>query len=122
MPSATATAAVVSWVAAKPAAPVQALAHPLLTRKARALPWATRSAETTTGAARTRLVVNTAAAGTASSATARARSGLPFDLMPAQTPEKANPGTTVVVCSVRTVTLTSLLLGRPVGGSGAVGT
>src|SRR5882672_524440 len=108
IPSARPRAAIVLRAAARPRSPEHALAHPLLARMARSRPRATCSAATSTGAARTRLVVKTAPAGTASSATAIARSSRPFFLRPALPPAKRKPATAVVPCSIRMATFGTL--------------
>ena len=83
--------------AVMPAAPVHAFAQPLLTAIARARPpdCSRCRFETTTGAATVRLVVNTAAALAAWSATSRARSG-PSALMPQATAAARKPAAAVM--------------------------
>src|SRR3712207_119022 len=71
--------------------PVQALALPALTTTPRSLPPATCSRPTTTGAATTLLVVNTAAAVAVRSQTSRPTSGERLDLIPAYTPPARKP-------------------------------
>ncbi len=93
-PSACATTAVARRAAARPGLPVHAFAQPALTRTAQARPARTRSAARVTGAARTRLVVNTAAAVHGRSATSSARSGAPDFSMPAASAAQRNPSTT----------------------------
>src|SRR5690606_11183130 len=78
-----------------------ALALPAFTRTAWSRPRDTRSSATSTGAARTRLRVNTPAAATGSSATTRATSRPPFFLMPAAAAEKRNPAIEVMAAWVR---------------------
>ena len=77
--------------------PVQALALPALTTTPRIFPRLRRRrlADSRTGAALTRLLVNTAAVETSSSATIRPTSSPPFFLIPAATPAKRNPRTVV---------------------------
>src|SRR6187401_1165704 len=81
-----------------PASPVHALAQPLLTATACAMPpdEARCAFDTTTGAATALFVVNTAAAGTGRSATSNAKSSgaagpAPRRLMPQATPAARNP-------------------------------
>ena len=90
---ALATAAQETSVARIPGLPVQALAQPLLASRTCARPAAMRSRATRTGAACTRLVVKTAAAGTGRSATTTPRSRPGRFLMPARIPAKRKPGT-----------------------------
>src|SRR5579864_8785748 len=75
-PRAVAVASAISRATVCPAAPVHALAHPLLITAAVARPpdRARCSRETTTGAATARLVVKTAAVGIGPRAATRARS------------------------------------------------
>jgi hypothetical protein len=93
-PRAPAVDVAIARAAARPAGPVQALALPALTITARVLPRLARrcSAETKTGAALTRLPVNTAATVAGASAAISPTSLPPFFLMPAATPAKRNPG------------------------------
>ena len=92
-PTSRAVSAAISRATRSPSSPVQALAQPLLTTIARAVPpeRARCSRETTTGAAIARLVVKTAAACAGASETSSARSRLPLALMPALTPAARKP-------------------------------
>ena len=92
-PSSPATRSAVSRASAIPAAPVAALAFPLLRTTARTRPDRRRSRDSTTGAACTWFVVKTPAAGTGRSATTRARSGAPDSLMPQVVPANRKPFT-----------------------------
>src|SRR5579871_5124598 len=91
-PSSRAASAVDASTARSPAAPVQALALPAWISTAAARPARSRRRETVTGAATTRLPVNTPAATTGRSAAMSATSG-PRALSPARTPAKRKPGT-----------------------------
>src|SRR5208283_1873025 len=79
--------------ARRPARPVAQLALPEFTTIARIrpLPDCTAARPTSTGAATTRFVVNSAAALAPPLASASARSGRPLTLMPAATAAKENP-------------------------------
>jgi hypothetical protein len=92
-PSARATLSHACSAAARPGAPVHAFAFPLFTRIARSFPPRVRARARSTGAAHTRLRVKTAAVCAPVSATASARSGFPFALIPAGIPAKRKPGT-----------------------------
>ncbi len=97
-PSACATFSAVAWVSWKPLGPVQALAPPEL--RTTALTEAPRMtcSDQSTGAALTRLEVKTpAAASRGPWLTTRARSGLPFALIPAAMPAAVNPCAAVTV-------------------------
>src|ERR1035441_7669650 len=76
-----------------PAFPVAQLALPEFTTTARTRPPVERNAArpTTTGAATTRFLVNSAAAVAPPAVSTSARSGRPLTLMPAATAEKENP-------------------------------
>ena len=91
-PMARAAYSAIAAASNTPLSPVQALALPLLTMMARATPALTLLSDSSTGAARTRFWVNTAAVGTSSSATTSPRSGRPRRLMPATMPANLNPG------------------------------
>ncbi len=97
-PSAAAVAATVASVVARPSAPVHALAQPLLTMTACALPpEETRLArDTCTGAACTWFVVKRPAAATGASATISVTSSAPDALMPAAMPAARNPAAAVI--------------------------
>ena len=91
-PRSSATCSAVRCVSANPAGPVQALAPPELRTTARNRPSSAHCAVHRTGAALTRLVVNTAAASwRGPSLTTRATSAFPEDLRPAATPAARNP-------------------------------
>ena len=109
--SARARAAAIWTAFCKPASPVQALAHPLLTTMARARPAdaARWLRHTTTGAATARLVVKTAATLTGRSAAMRARSNASF-LIPHATAAQRKPWAAVTPPSTG---LTGLLTGGP---------
>src|SRR6185503_12121128 len=96
-PIACAACACMRRASRSPAAPVSALALPLFTTRPRALPFAFASAarDTPTGAAATRFLVNTAAAGHARSATISPTSNPPFCLIPALTPANEKPLTAI---------------------------
>ena len=97
-PSRAATWPAVARVSAKPAAPVQALAPPELSTTAASCPRPMISSHQRTGAALTRLVVNTPAASyRGPSLTTRATSGSPDDLSPAATPAARKPAGAVTV-------------------------
>ena len=82
----------VCWVSANPSGPVHALAPPELSTTARTRPPRATCWVHSTGAALTRLAVNTpAAAYDGPSLTTTATSGCPDDLMPAATPAARNP-------------------------------
>ena len=85
MPSPSATWREVSRAERIPCSPVQALAFPLLTTKACDRPLLMRSADSSTGAALTALVVKTATAVAGVSEKIRARSFLPCFFMAAST-------------------------------------
>jgi hypothetical protein len=91
-PTSFAVSAAISRATCRPASPVHAFAHPLLTTIARAIPpdRCRCSFDTSTGAACARFVVKTAAAVAGWSETSRARSS-PFALMPALTPAARKP-------------------------------
>ena len=91
-PSTSAVFSAVVWVFWKPCGPVQALAPPELRMTASTRPSLTTWRDQCTGAAATRLEVNTAAAALEGpSLTTRARSGLPEAFRPAVTPAARNP-------------------------------
>jgi len=89
--SAPATAAAISRALIIPCSPVQALAQPLLIATAWALPAATRSRSSCTGAAATRFVVKTAATAAGTSETSNAKSLRSGYLIAASTPAARNP-------------------------------
>ena len=92
IPSSSAARSAVATVSAYPFGPVQALAPPELRITARRLPSCRIERVHRTGAACTRLPVNTpAAACSGPSLTTRARSGRPDGLSPAVTPAARNP-------------------------------
>ena len=97
-PSASAVFSAVVCVFWKPCGPVQALAPPEFRMTASTRPSLMTSRDQCTGAAATRLEVNTAAAAfPGPSLTTRARSGLPEVLRPAVTPAARNPWGTVML-------------------------
>ena len=90
--STSATFSAVAWVSWKPLGPVQALAPPELRTTALTSPPLSTCSDHRTGAALTRLEVKTpAAARRGPVLTTRARSGLPFCLIPAAMPAAVNP-------------------------------
>ena len=91
-PTASAVAVTISRAADRPASPVQAFAHLLLTTIARARPpdCASCARDTRTGAATARLVVKIPAALAGSSQASRARSS-PAGLSPQATPAARKP-------------------------------
>ncbi len=105
-PSASAVSATMRRASARPPGPVQALALPLLTTTARTRPLPRRSIarDTRTGAAATRLRVNTAAALAGCWHAIIARSGAPLALIPARMAPLRKPrhvsfiGPTVASC------------------------
>src|SRR5215467_4192772 len=102
------------WVSVKPSGPVQALAPPELSRTARTLPPRTTCWVHSTGAAFTRLAVNTpAAARDGPSLITTATSRPPDALIPAAAPAARNPS--------GAVTLNSLPPSRAVGPGGLPG-
>src|SRR6185369_3213336 len=100
IPSPPATCSAVTWVSAKPSGPVQAFAPPELRTTARSRPSATAWRVHWTGAACTRLVVNTAAAASdGPSLTTSATSGRPDGFRPAATPAARKPfGAVTLTC------------------------
>ncbi len=100
--SAIATHSAVAWVSWKPAGPVQALAPPELRTTASTRPSRTTCCDQTTGAALTRLPVNTAAAACSGpSLTTSATSSSPLDFSPAATPAARNPWAAVTLMARR---------------------
>ena len=91
MSSADAVSRTIVQASSRPAVPVQALAQPELVTTACAVPVCTCARLTVTGAATTRLVVNTPAAAAGRSETSRARSALPLRFMPQALMPAANP-------------------------------
>ena len=92
IPSAAAVAPAMAWASVRPGCPVQALAPPEFRTTARSCPLATASRDHLTGAATTRLRVNTpAAANRGPRLATTARSRRPLALMPDATPAAANP-------------------------------
>ena len=90
-PSAAPASATIVQALSRPAVPVQALAEPELVTIARARPPWIWARLTVTGAATTRLVVNTPAAVAGRSETSRVRSDLPLRFMPQAATPAANP-------------------------------
>ena len=91
-PRTSPTFSAVRWVSRKPGEPVQALAPPELRITASTRPSLTTCRLQVTGAASTRLLVNTAAAWwSGPSLTTRARSDRPLALSPAVTPAARKP-------------------------------
>ncbi len=92
IPSRPAVCSAVRWVSAKPAGPVHALAPPEFRTTARSRPSASTWRDQMTGAACTRLPVNTpAAVSDGPWLTTTATSGRPDGLSPAATPAARNP-------------------------------
>jgi hypothetical protein len=93
VPNKTASWLQARWHACRPALPVAQLALPELTITARTRPRlaAKDVRPTTTGAATTRFLVNTAAALVPGQASTSARSGRPLAFIPAHAAEKLNP-------------------------------
>jgi hypothetical protein len=109
IPRTSAAFSAVAWVSWKPLGPVQALAPPELSTTAVSSPLLRTCSDHRTGAALTRLDVKTpAAARRGPVLTTRARSGLPFSLIPAAMPAAVNP--------FAAVTLTALLRSLRRGG------
>ena len=97
-PSAMATHSAVAWVSWNPAGPVQALAPPELSTTASTRPSRTTCCVQTTGAALTRLPVNTPAAAWAGpSLTTSATSSRPLPFSPAATAAARKPCAAVTV-------------------------
>src|SRR5262245_15950975 len=99
-PSAVARRSALVWVSVKPSGPVQAFAPPELRSTARTRPPRTTCCVHSTGAAFTRLAVNTAAAARdGPSLTTTATSRAPDGLSPAATPAARNPsGAVTLIC------------------------
>ncbi|CAM5425343.1 hypothetical protein STENM223S_02622 [Streptomyces tendae] len=92
VPSTSAAFSAVAWVSWKPLGPVQALVLPELRTTAVSCPLLRTCSDQSTGAAFTRLEAQTlAAARRGPLLTTRARSGLPFSLIPAAMPAAVNP-------------------------------
>ena len=91
MPSVFAVSSALRFASARPGAPVQAFAQPLLARMACMRPPLTTSRSYSTGAAATAFVVNTAAAAQGASATTSATSLRPLYFIAAGTPAARNP-------------------------------
>ena len=91
MPSAAAVASTIDHASRRPLDPVQALALPELVTIACAAPDWICARLTVTGAATTRLVVNTPAAVAGRSEASRARSALPLRFMPQAATPAENP-------------------------------
>ncbi len=98
-PSACAVSSHMRSASARPGSPVAALALPELRITAAARPSARCRRLICTGAAATRLLVNTPAAVTGAPSTVATidRSGLPDSLMPDARPPALNPGTDVTL-------------------------